>query len=376
MKDANGPTGQLQLPQVFAGVQYLRFVAALLVVLVHAFEMVPLVGNGDLGANFWFGSTGVDIFFVISGFIMVVITERRERAPFDFFAHRLIRVAPSYWIVTIAIAAIALFTPSVLNNTTFSLPHFLASLSFVAWPHPVKGEALPLLMIGWTLNYEFLFYSIFAVAILCSVRHRIWIAGAALLGLVLLGQVTAPEGPESIFYTRPILIEFIFGLLVGKLAVNRWVPGYWVSVAMVAIGTVAFAYIATFVLVLRVSDLRFLILGFPALLLVAGTVFLEMRKPLPRWRLLLLLGNASYALYLTHFFVIGLLRMAWEHWSVAASVPDIGLIATATLLSLVVGVLFHLWIERPITGFLGAQYKRIRSRRKPVDAPVDVPSAG
>ena len=95
-------------------IQILRFLAAFSVMMVH----LPLFG---------FGAWGVDIFFVISGFIMMYVTESNER---NFLVKRIIRIVPLYWMLTMGVFSIAIFFPNLLNNTSANLEHLIKSLFY------------------------------------------------------------------------------------------------------------------------------------------------------------------------------------------------------------------------------------------------------
>ncbi len=158
--------------QRLSSLELLRFVAALLVVLFH----LPSIGIGEFG---------VDIFFVISGYVMMLSTATGSH---QFLLKRLIRIVPLYWAATLAVFLIALLIPSLLNNTSANLVHLIKSLLFVPFDKNGTGHQ-PLLTIGWTLNFEMYFYLLFAVGCALSHRYRAVITASLLVGfIVLLGQ--------------------------------------------------------------------------------------------------------------------------------------------------------------------------------------------
>ena len=129
------------LQNKITNIQVLRFIAAFSVMMVH----LPLIG---------FGIWGVDIFFVISGFIMMYVTEKNHK---NFFLKRLIRIIPIYWILTFGVFSVAILKPDLLNNTTADYEHLLKSLFFIPFNKNETGH-FPILFLGWTLNYEMIFY--------------------------------------------------------------------------------------------------------------------------------------------------------------------------------------------------------------------------
>lgn len=345
----NQPSGGL-----LHGLQYLRFVAALLVVLTHAWQMVPLVGNGEsmLGSGFHGGSSGVDLFFVISGFIMVYITSTRHVPAGEFMLDRIARIAPPYWVITILMAAVLIIAPNVFRSSSFDMASFVTSLLFIAWPSNAVPGAAPLLPVGWTLNYEMLFYAIFAASIVISSRYRVWIATAAILVLVSLRLLDQDNGNEIYqFYTSSIMLEFIFGMLIGLAAqgdVARWMTkSRLLGFAALLVAAVFFAFAISFE-VERPSQWRSLIWGLPAAFVVASVVAIDMGGRVPVSRLLLLLGNASYAVYLTHLFPLGAVRKIWPMMPEFIRSSDYLLLLFGVAVSLGMGLGFYLIVERPL----------------------------
>ena len=145
-------------------IQVLRFIAAFSVMMVH----LPV---------FKFGAWGVDIFFVISGFIMMYITEHNNK---NFLIKRIIRIVPLYWLLTLAVFLIAFLKPEILNNTTANFEHLLKSLFFIPFNKNEAGH-FPILFLGWTLNYEIIFYILFAFTIVVFKRFRLMISSFLIL---------------------------------------------------------------------------------------------------------------------------------------------------------------------------------------------------
>ena len=123
--------------------------------------------------HYEFLSGGVDIFFVISGFVMWGVTAGREGGSWSFFSRRLKRIVPLYAILTTVMLVIMLARPSVLLKSRFDVVHVVTSYLFIPWRHPVKGMFEPLLFQGWTLNYEMMFYAIFALILFAPMRFRL-----------------------------------------------------------------------------------------------------------------------------------------------------------------------------------------------------------
>jgi exopolysaccharide production protein ExoZ len=290
--------------------QYLRAVAAFLVVFNHGWDQLPWL-KGRL--PYPIGLSGVDVFFVISGFVMVFITNRREQTPVDFLAARIARVVPIYWVYTAATTLLLAVAPDLFQKNELSIRHVILSLAFV--PHSVAadpGNMSPLLKLGWTLDYEMFFYALFAIAMAISWLQRSWIAVGTLVALAAVGMATNSLGATPArFYTDPLIIEFAFGMMlaltVGRTGGLRIHPA--IASALILLGA------AGLLLGSRYFDwnLRILVYGVPAALIVGGSVALESAGYVRAWRWPLLVGNASYSIYLVHLFPIALLRYLWTH---------------------------------------------------------------
>jgi exopolysaccharide production protein ExoZ len=151
-------------------IQHLRAVAALGVVFYHASSQVT-GGHSDYVRM---GAAGVDLFFIISGFIMWVTAIARDEPPGRFALKRLIRIVPLYWLITTAVLLLVLAKPDLMRSASLNLTHIASSYGFIAWPHPRSAHRFwPLVIPGWTLNYEMLFYAIVAIALFLPRRARL-----------------------------------------------------------------------------------------------------------------------------------------------------------------------------------------------------------
>ena len=198
-------------------VQYLRFLASILVVLYHGTQSLSKDLDSQAFETWNIGARGVDIFFVISGFIIVLVTERSHDTPGRFILKRLWRVAPIYYLATSAIIAIALVAPALLATTKLELGHVVASFLFLPVDHPVAFSTFPVLPVGWTLNCEVQFYVLFAMLFSLPQRMRVAAVSLAIVVLVAAGFLVQSDQPTFSALTAPILIEFIFGMLLGRL---------------------------------------------------------------------------------------------------------------------------------------------------------------
>jgi exopolysaccharide production protein ExoZ len=357
-------------------VQYLRFIAASMVVLHHTIMIASRYWGEDWpnfrSHQFLGGAAGVDIFFVISGFIMVAITEKKERSPLDFFRHRLTRIVPPYWVVTICLAFAVIVAPSAFQKSRFELPHFMASLLFFPYPHPIANETAPLYGPGWTLNYEFFFYSLFAIALAINASGRVALTSLALIALTIVGFAWPNVKNVAFeFYTNPILLEFVFGMIIGQMVVVGTSVRRCTSIGQILFGVAGLLVANQYWPISRLSSERFLVWGLPAALLVAGSIFLELRKNTKPLRPLVMLGNSSYAIYITHFIALGPVIKACKLVGLSPGflLTFIGFAATTAT-----GVLFHFVIERRLITFFSGR------RRGPplqiIDTPQLIPALG
>jgi exopolysaccharide production protein ExoZ len=343
---AQGPPGGMII-----SVQYLRGLAALMVLLNHVAWKLQQRGSSALD---WFniGEAGVDIFFVVSGFIMCHITGDGGIKVGGFIRNRLIRILPLYWTLTTLALGVFLLVPGRVNSSG-GTTHVLASYLLV----PVQGKFL--VQAGWTLSYEFYFYAVFAAGLLFGARSGPLLAAFALVALVGIGSWHPSAGVAWSFLTNGLLLEFVAGIGLYTLYRRRIVKRRGLAVLLLMLG------IALFVGANRAADRQFLSsvrairYGVPAALVCWGLVSLEgpIRRHKVRW--LEHLGDISYSLYLSHVFSIG----AWTMLVARLSLPGrwgSALVAPELLaVALLAAELCYRWIEQPsrraLRGRLGAR---------------------
>ena len=194
-------------------IQYLRAIAALAVVYHHAFE-------NHLGADlrpYAFGIWGVDIFFVISGFIMWVTTANSSTTATLFWRKRAIRIYPIYWVALSIWIICRFIAPDRLANVDVTAKTTILSYLLVPHYHLAFTKRIwPILIPGWTLQYELFFYLIFGLAL--SVVSRPLRAAcilACLCFLAAMGCIVEPANALLTTYTDPLLLEFGGGVILG-----------------------------------------------------------------------------------------------------------------------------------------------------------------
>jgi peptidoglycan/LPS O-acetylase OafA/YrhL len=347
--------------QQLASLQVLRAVAALSVLAFHLSDVLINDYHAVNFALFPAGADGVDIFFVISGFIMCHTTERPDqRAAGPFAVKRLVRILPLYWGMTLALFAVAMAMPSLLNNTTATWDGLWKSLGFVPYISP-DGRLHPLLFLGWTLNYEMFFYAVFSLCLLVAPGRRILAVIAVMCVLRAIGLAIQPRDPVVFVYTDGMLLEFVFGCLVflmwkhqpALLKKLAWLG--WVGAALILIQNVYQA----------VPLGREFKKGLPAMLIVMGVLSWEMKAGRIR-NLFVRLGDASYSLYLGHIYVVELvskLLVAALGAGLLAAVIGMPLIV---VLVCVLSILAYKWFEKPSNDWLRDRFLG----RKPKPAPA------
>jgi len=314
--------------RIWLSIQHLRGLAALSVALFHACQWSRL--------DFDIGGAGVDVFFVISGFVMWTVTAGKAVRPLDFLRRRFVRVVPLYWLITLALAAAALVFPARFPEVQPEPAHLLASMAFIQHYSPA-GQPFPLLPPGWTLNYEAAFYLVFAAALLLPGRWRLAGLAATLTGVGLVGFVWPPI---YVLLANPLVLEFLAGVLIAWLVGRGRLPGRSGGGMLIGAGALIFALI-------QLSGVdaelwRPMVWGAPAAMLVAGAVAVEADGGWPAWPGLKTLGDASYSLYLVHTLSIGALAMTLGAWNPPLFIPLALAVATGS------GLACWALIERPM----------------------------
>jgi len=329
--------------------QYLRALAAFMVVLYHAFPQLQRMGVE--GRDPVFLSSGVDIFFVISGAIMWIVSAK-EPVPtgMAFLRNRIVRIVPMYWLLTTFVLAVALFLPKYLQSTTFEPLHALASYFFIPVTHPVQGNFTPLLNPGWTLNYEMFFYVVFALSLFLARANAVLRAALILLALGTIAALPllVPVSGVAAFYTDPIIVEFAFGILVGIVYLSGRVPPskafYWLIAA--GLGVLVLSH------VLETHSNRLVTFGVPAFAIVFGALHLPKTQPGFLSRVGAELGASSYALYLSHFIVMSAMGQVWRMLHLHEKPFGlIGFVIVSSLVCVVGGLLLYWLVEKLMTRY-------------------------
>jgi exopolysaccharide production protein ExoZ len=297
-------------------IQFLRAFAAIAVAVTHTGFVFPYLKP--------VGTFGVDVFFVISGYVMARICETNSRF---FFRRRVLRIVPPYWAATI---------PFEKSN----------------------GLMQPLLFVGWSLNYEMFFYVVLGISLLVYRRGAVWLAGALILLTIVICSQLDDRSVFARFYARDISAEFVLGMISyylcravpERLAVRMRLPMLVLLIASM-LGLVLFEG-----LVPHLDVPRSLTLGGLSFLLITSGALLSRGGWDTNVAAAVLVGDASYILYLIHPYGEFLLsRVIARHvpWLNIASGP--GMLVTVALVVLA-AIAVHVSVERPTIAFLNRNF--------------------
>src|SRR3954453_3726467 len=324
-------------------IQMLRFFAAGAVVAFHAAGVAPdgfKVPDGAGAFALSYGGRGVDLFFVISGFIIFYATRDAihgaRLTPAAFLRRRVERIVPLYFCVIFAVTALAVTLPATFGTPGWFTPrHILKSLAFIAF---TEGE-MPVVYVGWSLEYEMYFY--LAVALLMALTREVWrnivIIFSALVTVGRLPGVEAALGNYS-FFADPMILEFVFGVIVGSLFVNGrigWPMGIAAACAIAA-------------LLMTDPAGRVIVSGIPSACLVAAAAFVSRRRIDPSWPELAMarLGDASYSIYLAQVNSVSLASTSVA--GLLPAIPPLLLVIVTTGIVVALGLLLNILVERPL----------------------------
>lgn len=324
--------------------QFLRAVAAISVVYFHVAHHALVLPQ--------FGAFGVDIFFVISGYIIASISQKRQN---KFLLQRFLRVAPLYYIFTLIIFVSAAMAPQIFKSTEAELTSLIRSLLFIPFENSA-GYIQPIYFIGWTLNYEMYFYLIAGVALLITPKER-FIGTTSVLIIVtfMFGHSFEPSSLIFRFFTNSLMLEFLLGLflflLLSKVNANLN------KSLLIGLATISFTFLICADYLIYTSAIsfpdypRFFLLGVPSFLFVASIIGLE--NYFERTKLMFATGNASYSLYLIHPLIIEASYLLFRYFNMDMIVLFIFI---AIILSIYGGLLCHRLIELPLNSYLRRKF--------------------
>ncbi|TAU59490.1 acyltransferase (plasmid) [Rhizobium ruizarguesonis] len=354
-------------------IQVIRAFAAIIVVIHHSIRAYTLNPPGYMVNLFksylsvsWFTEAlafGVDVFFVISGFIMVYVSTPYvdgRKPPLDFLVRRIERIYPPYLIAT-AVLLILTAIRFGTGNPDFSLWRIVTSSAL--WPtFNSQGLVQPILGVGWTLSFEMYFYLVFFLSLSLQRTKFLPLTVGIIVAVWLAASTFNSQTAIGSFLKNPIVLEFLFGCGIAAAFRAGRLPklhGLTIvaSILIVLVSThfQADGYFS--------QDWRVIYWGMPAALIIASSLQISFNHETPIGRLGVFLGNASYSIYLMHIAVIYLIMTR-----IYPKLIDFGVVrsidqavAMAVIASIAFGAVFHILVEKPINDW---RHKQSPSRSK------------
>ena len=338
------------------GLQLLRGLAALMIVFLHLG-----VAEARYGSSGWqyldgfrVGAAGVDIFFVISGFVMMLVIYNKMISPVLFLKNRLSRIYPNYWIYFLIVVLVWLIQPGWVNSSLPGTPDFLSSLLLF----PSSGP--PVVSVAWTLEFEIFFYLVFTFFLWISRQYLAPLLISTFTVLVLLGVIYQPESLLLERLTHPLLLEFSAGVLLGRVLMLRQIPGAWLTIP---VAVLIFILYQTGLELIQIFPVgihleRLVNFGIPAVLLVLGMVSLDMKYDIAYPDLFIKVGDASYTLYLSHILVISASGKLYQALGLNEILSNFIFIMGMLILCILSALLAYRYLELPLLAYVRKALKK------------------
>ena len=320
-------------------IQYLRGIASCVVVFQHLSDRTVKYNIIAPGLNdFGFGFFGVDLFFIISGFIMIYITKPNQSI-FKFWLRRFLRISPIYYVLTIISLVIYIYLP---NSGQFK-PDIYDLINSILYIPTNRGAIVG---VGWSLNYEMYFYFIFGLALFMPAQYQVFAILLFLASSVGLGFIIGINDPFIQQVTSPLLIEFCIGILIGQLFKTG--KTFSPRLAFSALG-VSIGWIVASVMFGINMDYRVLIFALPCAGLVVSLLSLESKNVFKfDAKLPLLAGEISYSLYLVHIAALAVFGKLVMKFSLFNSINGYALYFFDFMTAFLVAYVVYKTIEQPL----------------------------
>ena len=339
----SAPSGSRQIHAVQAH----RALAALAVVAFHStvlWQNKAALGYVSPWEN---GNAGVDLFFVISGFIIVLSSRSlatRRGGWRTFIELRLIRLVPMYWLATAAKDVAVTAAPGMALHTHASIWNTVASFLFVP-SYNAEGVIAPLLPVGWTLSFEMLFYMVFALALFSALDAVMFVAPIMMV-LALVSGFMPKDWPAFTSLADPLVLEFVLGMLVARAFLSRRLQAIpsCVAIPLGLAGLLCLAVVPT-----HGNWQRCCFWGIPASVTLTACLAMEAHLTRIMPRLLIKLGEASYSLYLTHGFFLPVIGMVVFKIGLSPEEAGMTLMSSCLIISSVASLLVYRFVEVPLT---------------------------
>ncbi len=342
-------------PVKFENIQALRGVAVLLVVFCHLQVIEQKYSHGQIVLPAWldYAIASVDLFFVISGFVIATVTRGQFQslpAAGRFIFQRVTRIYPPYWFYSAIVLIIWWCKPELVNSAQGNQVNILASFLII------PQDLLPLVMVGWTLIHEMYFYLVITIfmpvvperafPVLLVLWALIVIVGSSFFMINLAGDYQATT--QVIFH--PLTLDFIGGAAIALL-VNGRIGSKERLIAGIGIFAFLFSLIwfgADESIVKTDGWPRVLLFGIPSLLVVYAAARAEISGKVCFPKSMIKIGDASYSIYLSHVLVLAALGRIWAKMTITGVMINIAMLVVMTLATISVGLLSYRWMETPI----------------------------
>lgn len=337
-------------------IQVLRAIAALSVAVGHTQRNAILVAAANhrefdpilLDLT----EAGVDLFFVISGFVMVFASRDLFAKPgggLVFLSRRIARIVPLYWSMTTIFLTAMLVSPNLIPVGRLGPAEILASYFFVPYYRPEEHWMHPVYSVGWTLNYEMFFYAVFGCVIAFPVKRALMVLTAVFCTLTVAGVIFRPAPGIFFFWSRPIILEFVMGAWIGYVRLTEFRVTNWTAAILVLAGAAGFA-LQVIIGIYAHGYWRPLVWGLPAAAIIAAATLSNWNIAARGvWKPMVLLGGASYALYLVHPMAVHAMHLLWVKLGLPAYASEtVYFFVTLAPLPLV-AVAIYLCFEKPVT---------------------------
>jgi peptidoglycan/LPS O-acetylase OafA/YrhL len=334
-------------------IQALRFLAAFMVICCHStlYTKERLVSSEEV---FYLGANGVPLFFVISGFVMVLSSQKliNDKDGWRKYAvKRIIRIVPLYWIITTFKLAVMVLSAGLILHSKINFTNIIKSYFFIPCIN-IDGEIRPILGVGWTLNFEMFFYLLFTLALFLRVNTIIF-SGVVMIALAVLSFFKTPAWPLILnFYADPIVVNFLLGMIAAFLITKKIKVQKSFAIALI-FGGLLFLF-SPLQYYFKFTELNTsLVNAFASFLIVYFSAQLEKESLVFIPKIILFFGMASYSLYLIHPVIIPLSPVILKKMGVINSLLSESL---CVIFALVAGTISYYYFEKPITRILTKAY--------------------
>lgn len=314
--------------------EFLRFIAASLILFYH---------NHLIG----FGQFGVDIFFIISGFVMMHSTKDGSR---NFLLKRIIRIVPLYWLLTIIVFLFYFIFSSAFQSPDVNFEFLMKSLFFLPFDRNGTGH-FPIVTVGWTLNYEFYFYILFWLACIISNKNR-GVITVFFITMMLISLSFFNNFISSI-YSDLIIMEFALGILLFYFMKKDLTKSFWVILL------IFFSILLKFD-----QDHRFFLFGLPSFFIVA--LFIKFNIKIFKTNIIFLLGAISYSFYLSHLYVLAFFSKVINWIDINNLFFQVNFILISYIASIVISLILYKNFEIKIIKWLRRNFLRNDIKKKDI----------